>query len=354
MDFTLDDTQTEIIALTAKVLGKDGDPGGVWHALAEAGLLALALPSDLDGDALGVAEVAQVLTEVGRVAAPVPALAALALGVLPVEALGSPGQRAALLPPVAAGETLLTAALHEPSAPLTVRPGTTAVANGGWRLDGVKTAVPYAAESARILIPVSMPGGTGVFLVDPRADGVTLTASRNSSETPEYTVKLDGVAVSEADQLTERGGGQALAALHRFALAGAAALGDGLLAGALTLTSRHVGERTQFGRPLATFQAVAQQIADVYVASRTVHLAATSAVWRLARGLDADTDLDVAAYWLAEEAPAALAICHHLHGGVGVDETYPLHRYSSAVKDLARAVGGAADRLGRLGERVAR
>jgi alkylation response protein AidB-like acyl-CoA dehydrogenase len=141
--------------------------------------------------------------------------------------------------------------------------------------------------------------------------------------------------------------------LHRFALAGAAAFGDGLLAGALDLTTKHIGEREQFGRPLATFQAVAQQIADVYVASRTVHLAARSAVWRLSAGLDADADLGIAAYWLTEEAPAALAICHHLHGGIGVDETYPLHRYSSAVKDLGRTLGGATHRLTALGELVA-
>lgn len=348
MDFTLDDTQTEIAGLTAKVLGAPGDP---WRALAGAGLLALALPPDLEGDGLGIAEVAQVLTEAGRVAAPVPAYAALALGVLPVETLGTPAQRADLLPPVAAGEALLTAALHEPSAPLVADPATTARAGDGhWLLSGVKTAVPYAREATRILTPVTTPGGTAIFLLDPHAEGVTLTPARNSAGTPECTVRLDDVAVAESDLLADHG---AVAALHRFALAGALALGDGLLAGALELTVKHIGERTQFGRPLATFQAVAGQIADVYVAARTVHLAVTSAVWRLASGLDADAELDVAAYWLAEQAPVALATCHHLHGGVGVDETYPLHRYSSAVKDLGRALGGAAHRLGRLGERVA-
>ncbi|MCR6485929.1 acyl-CoA dehydrogenase [Amycolatopsis sp. OK19-0408] len=345
MDFTLDDTQTEIAALAAKVLATDDDP---WRALAASGLLALALPPDLEGDGLGIAEIAQVLTEVGRAAAPVPAYAALALGVLPVETLGTPAQRAQLLPPVAAGEAVLTAALHEPSAPLTGEPAATARAEGGkWLLTGVKTAVPYASEATRILTPVSTPHGTAVYLVDPRADGVTLVPTPNSAGTPECTVRLENVAVEEADLLFDRG---AVAALHRFALAGALAVGDGLLAGALALTVKHVGERTQFGRPLATFQAVAGQIADVYVAARTVHLAVTSAIWRLSAGLDADAELDIAAYWLAAQAPRALATCHHLHGGVGVDETYPLHRYSSAVKDLVRALGGAGHRLGKLGE----
>jgi len=349
VDFTVDETQAEIGALTAKVLGDD--PAASWRALADAGLLALALPTALDGDGLGVAEVAQVLTEIGRVASPVPAYAALALGVLPVQALGSAAQRASLLPPVASGEALLTAALHEPSAPLCGTPTTTAeVSDAGWVLRGLKTAVPEASRAERILTPVSMPGGTGVFLVDPRASGVTLTATRNSSGTPEATMRLDGVFVSESDLLD---GGEATAVLRRFALAGALAWGDGLLAGALDLTVRHVGTRTQFGRPLATFQAVAGQIADVYVAARTVHLAVTSAIWRLSAGLDADSELDTAAYWFAAQAPVALATCHHLHGGIGVDETYPLHRYSSAVKDLARTLGGSSHRLGELGRRVA-
>ncbi|MEV6898242.1 acyl-CoA dehydrogenase family protein [Amycolatopsis sp. NPDC051372] len=316
MDFTPDDTQAETTALSARVLGKSADAAEQWRALAGAGLLALALPADLGGDGLGFAEVAA---------------------------------RADRSRPRGC-----RAALHEPSAPLTTVPDTVGeAADGVWQLTGVKTGVPYAADATRILTPVALPGGTAVALIDPCADGVDLVRTPSSGGSPEYTVRLAGVRLADTEFLRDRSPGHAVATLHRFALAGALALGDGLLAGALALTTRHLAERTQFGRPLAAFQAVAQQIADVYVAARTVHLAATSAGWRLAAGLDADTELDVAAYWLTDQAPAALATCHHLHGGLGVDREYPLHRYSSAVKDLGRAIGGAAHRLGRLGERVA-
>ncbi|MBK1788678.1 acyl-CoA dehydrogenase family protein [Prauserella cavernicola] len=354
MDFTPDETQREIAELTAGVLDKAGDDGDrAWRGLAEAGLLALSLPAELGGDGLGVAEVAAVLTETGRVAAPVPALATLALGVLPLGALGTPGQRAELLPEAAESGAVLTAALHEPSDPLTIRPATTAVADdGAWRLTGTKIGVPYAGAARRVLVPATLPGGTGVFLVDPHGDGVTLTATPTSSGSPEHTLRLDGAVVADTDLLGSAGAGRALRTLHRFALAGTAAIGDGALAGALALTTGHLGTREQFGRPLATFQAVAQEIADVYVASRTVHLAATSAVWRLGAGLDPDGELDIAAYWLAEQAPRALAACHHLHGGVGLDVTYPLHRYSSLVKDLVRGLGGVESRLERVGALV--
>jgi len=131
--------------------------------------------------------------------------------------------------------------------------------------------------------------------------------------------------------------------LTPYGIAGTCVLGAGALAGALDLTAAHVGSREQFGRPLAAFQAVAQQIADVYVAVRTVRLATLTACWNLAAA-----DLDVAAYWFAAEAPAAVRTCHHLHGGLGLDVTYPLHRHSSLVRDLVRSLGGVEHRLERL------
>jgi alkylation response protein AidB-like acyl-CoA dehydrogenase len=134
--------------------------------------------------------------------------------------------------------------------------------------------------------------------------------------------------------------------LYHLAVAGACALIDGAVAGALVLTRDYVATREQFGRPLAAFQAVSQQIADVYIASRTMHLATLSACWQLNQ--DQGADLDVAGYWCAEQAPQSVRLCHHLHGGLGMDVTYPLHRFSCLVADLVRFLGGAEYRLERL------
>ncbi|MBN6041461.1 acyl-CoA dehydrogenase family protein [Amycolatopsis sp. 195334CR] len=345
MDFTPGAHEAAVTELAAQILRGEADS---WPALAKSGLLALSLPADLGGDGLGVAEVCALLTEIGRAAADVPALPALALGALPLDAFGTPEQRAAFLPGVGDGTEVLTAALHEPSAPFPSRPSTTASqANGGWLLNGMKTAVPRAAEATRILVPASLPVGTGVFLVDPKAPGVTVEESYHSGGTPEHRLTFAEVPLDERNLL-----GGTLDGVHRFAIAGTLATLDGLLAGALELTTQHIGERVQFGRPLAAFQAVAQQIADVYIASRTVHLSTTSAIWRLATGRDADEELDVAAYWATEQVPLAMGICHHLHGGLGVDTSYPMHRYSAAAKDLVRFLGGHAHRLGELAGRA--
>jgi alkylation response protein AidB-like acyl-CoA dehydrogenase len=191
--------------------------------------------------------------------------------------------------------------------------------------------VPYAAEAGRILVAA----GDRVVLVDPAGPGVAITRTPSSTGDPEYTVRLDDAPVVATLP------GMCARDLHRLAVAGACCLADGALAGALVLTRDHVATRRQFGRPLAEFQAVSQQIADIYIASRTLHLATLSACWRLHTSRDPDSDLDIAAWWLREEALNAVLLCHHLHGGIGVDISYPLPRISSLFRDLSRYLGDA-------------
>ena len=367
MDFSLGETQQAVIEAAAGVLGQrqpqphppaqppapgDDYDRALWKELGQAGLLGLAIPEWFGGGGLGVLDTAVLLTEIGRQAAPVPALATLMMGVLPVTRWAGRGILQHLLTGVGAGDVVLTAAVREPSEPMPPKPATT-VNVGDGTVSGVKIGVPYAAAANRILVPATVSGdGTAIAVVDPSADGVTITRTPSSAGAPEYTLRLDEVVASTILG-TNRADNRAVADLYQLTLAGACCLADGAVAGALALTTKHVATRQQFGRPLATFQAVAQHIADVSIASRTLHLAARSSCWRLDTGREAGRDLDVAAYWLADQAPEALRICHHLHGGTGMDVSYPLHRYSALVKDLVRLVGGAEYRLSLLGARIA-
>ena len=201
----------------------------------------------------------------------------------------------------------------------------------------------YADRAALLLVSGVADGRPVVGLVDPRADGVTLVESASSRAlldgVVEHTVVLDNAPI---DLLP---GADAFRIAHDNAVTGLVVLAAGLLAGARDLTADHIKGRTQFGRTLAEFQAVAMQIADVYIASRTLDLVADNAVWRIAKVLDVRDDLAVAAYWTCAEAPAALHTCHHLHGGMGVDETYPLHHHYSWLTDITHALGGPAGTL---------
>lgn len=363
MDFTVGDAEIEASALAARLLSapvRDGaaaDAGGshsdldssLWKELGQAGLLSLAVPTELGGEGLGVQATAAVLTQVGRHAAAIPALATLALGVLPVARSADSELKHLLLSGVAAGETILTAAIREPSRPMPEAPATTAtLTRHGVVVSGVKIGVPYAAAARWILVPASThTGDIVVVVVEPDADGLSCQRTHSSSGQPEYTLRLaDSPVLTVLD-------GCSVGDLYRLAAAGACAVADGVLAGALELTTEHVRTREQFGRPLATFQAVAQQIADVYAAARTLHLITLSASWQLDTNRDAGRDVDVAAYWLSEHGPVALRICHHLHGGLGMDVTYALPRYSALMTDLVAFLGGAVDGLDRLGAREA-
>jgi alkylation response protein AidB-like acyl-CoA dehydrogenase len=329
MDFTPAESQQAVAALAAEIL-TEPDP---WKELARAGLL--------DASSLGVLDTTCLLTEIGRRTPSLKAHATLMTGALPLARWGC---RPDLIRAVASGEMLLTAAIREPSHPQP-DPPVTAVTNG--TIAGTKLGVPYAEQASLTLVPAS----SMIALVNPHARGVKLTRTPSSSGEPEYTLRMDGAPVEEM-----LGGADCVRDLYQLAIAGACALADGAVAGALALTRDHVATREQFGRPLAEFQAVSQQIADVYIASRTLHLATLAACWRLdagpgvgpEMGTAAGADLDVAGYWCAEQAPRSVRICHHLHGGLGMDVTYPLHRFSSLVADLVRYLGGAEYRLERL------
>jgi alkylation response protein AidB-like acyl-CoA dehydrogenase len=331
MDFIPTESQQAVTELAAEILATPTP----WKQLAQSGLLGLGIP-----------ETTALLTEIGRAATPLPALT-LMTGVLPLTRWG----RADLLPAAAAGDLILTAAIREPSDPFPKVPATTVT---GDTISGTKVGVPYAGEAAYMVVPatwVKNPAMAGsathdndvLAIVDPTSEGVSLTRTPSSSGQPEYTVKLDRAPVDSVLGPPARARD-----LYQLAVAGACAMADGAVAGALALTREHIATRHQFGRPLAAFQAVSQQIADVYIASRTLHLTTVSACWRLAENRDAAADLEVAGYWAADQAPRTVRICHHLHGGTGMDVAYPLHRHSALISDLVRFLGGAAYRLERL------
>jgi alkylation response protein AidB-like acyl-CoA dehydrogenase len=331
VDFSPDEGQQAVADVVTSVLVRENS----WDALVAGGATAFAVPERLGGDGLGLSEVATALTEIGRHGSVSPALATLGLGTTVLLDLASDEQQDRYLAGVAKG-SVLTAALNEPGAPLPDRPATT-FADG--RLNGTKVAVPYAGQADWIVVTTD----SAVVVVSPKADGVQLTKTPTSNGGDEYTVTFSD---AEAD------GVLADATVHRvnqLALAAIGAYASGLVAGALRLTADYVANRHQFGKPLSTFQTVAAQLAEVYIASRTLTLAATSVVWRLSEGRDADDDLDVLGYWLASQAPPVMQICHHLHGGMGMDIDYPMDRYYSTIKDLARLVGGQAHRLDLVG-----
>jgi alkylation response protein AidB-like acyl-CoA dehydrogenase len=332
VDFSPDEGQQAVADVVTSVLDRDNS----WDALVAGGVTALALPERLGGDGVGLPELTTALTEIGRHGTTGPALAVLGATAVLLD-LASEPQQDRYLAGVAKG-TIVTLALNEPGAALPDKPATT-LADG--KLNGTKIAVSYAGQADWLVVTAD----TGVVAVSAKADGVHASKTPTSNHSDEYVVTFSDVTVVDDDVLD---GAQAKR-VNQLALATLGSFAAGMVAGALRLTADYVANREQFGKPLSTFQTVAAQLAEVYIASRTLTLAATSVVWRLSEGRDADDDLDVLGYWLASQAPPVMQICHHLHGGMGMDIDYPMDRYYSTIKDLTRLVGGPSHRLDLVG-----
>jgi acyl-CoA dehydrogenase len=196
--------------------------------------------------------------------------------------------------------------------------------------------------------------GIAAFIVDTGADGVALTRQTTTTGRPEAIVDLDGVRVGADRLLGEDADGAAVITLiTEFATTALCVQEAGACASALDLTAEYTKTRVQFDKPIATFQAVGQRAADAYVDTEAIRLTAWQAASRLAAGLPAAAEVAVAKYWAAEGGQRVVHAATHLHGGVGVDRDYPLHRYFLLTRQIELTLGGANESLRRLGRLLA-
>lgn len=370
MDFAYSDDQHAIIDLAAQLLSErssherqreielaDGPRFdlSLWKKLAETGLLGTALPEAHGGAGLGFIEVASLMQQIGEHTAPVPYYETVVLGALPLAEFGSNAQQAAWLPRVAEGSAILTAALEEDQAEA-FAPTTRAKRDGeGFLLHGEKLPVPAAELAHTILVPATLEGGDlAVFLVDPTAPGVTLTQLRTTSGQPASKLALDGVKLGVDALLGGEGAGRIILEWMRLrATAALCAMGVGVCEAALRMTAEYTKTRKQFEQPLAMFQAVGHRAADAFIDVAGIRLTTLQACWRVAAGLPAQREVALAKYWVAEAGQRVVAAAQHLHGGIGVDRDYPVHRFYLYAKQIELDLGGSTQQLRSIGRMLA-
>ena len=369
MDFSLSEEQEAVRELAGRILSDLSTPERlrqveatedridrkVFGELASAGLLGVSLPEAVGGAGLGYLAACVVAEEIGRHAAAVPYVASVVLGAAPIARFGTDEQAERWLPRAVSGETILTAALVEPGAD-PWQPTLAAHRDGdGWRLEGTKAEVPAGMVAKAVVVPGRAEDGTvALFVVEPDAAGVRRQRQEATSWQIEAEMEFDGVRVGPESVLVagDDGRGALEWLLERAATAYCVEVA-GACQAAVKLTATYTAEREQFGKPIATFQAVGQRAADAYIDAEGVRLTAWQAAWRLDQGLPAAAEVAVAKYWADEGAQRAVHGAQHLHGGVGVDRDYPLHRYFLRTKHLALTLGGTTPSLLRLGEILA-
>jgi alkylation response protein AidB-like acyl-CoA dehydrogenase len=384
MDFNYSEEQEAVRQLAGQIFGdrvtherlkqieaEAGEEGPfdreLWRELANAGLLAIHLDEEVGGAGLDFVAACLVIEAAGRTAAYVPVVETMVYGAVPIERFGTDAQRKAWLSGVAGGETVLTAALAELSGEIIVpggpQPATTATAraDGSWSITGTKACVPAALVADALMIPAVCEQadggvtGAGVFIVDASAPGLVMTRQTTTTGRPEAIVELSGVTVPADRRLggDDADGAAIIGVMTEFATTALCVLEAGVCAAALELTADYTKTREQFEKPIATFQAVGQRAADAYVDTEAIRLTAWQAASRLATGLPAAAEVAVAKYWAAEGGQRVVHAASHLHGGVGVDRDYPLHRFFLLTEQIELTLGGANESLRRLGRILA-
>lgn len=331
----------------------------LWSQLAESGILALCLPEEDGGSGMGTVELALVLEQQGRHVAPIPLWSTL-VAAMTIAEFGTAAQRAAHLPPVASGERVLSIALAEAGANDVLKPSVRATAEAGaLRVRGTKPAVPYGQHADAVLVPaVDDSGAVVLVLIDTASDGVVRIGVETTAHEPQAHLDLD-VVVPLTAVLGHDGssnavhGGEALRWLYEHSLVGLCAIQLGVAQGSLAIMAEHVSNRQQFGKPLSTFQAVTQRAADGYITTEAMRVTTLNAAWRLAEGYDARRDVEVATFWASDGGQQVITAGQHLHGGIGSDVDYPVHRYFLWGTQLSTILGGASAHLARLGRLIA-
>jgi len=384
MDFNYNEEQEAVRQLAGQIFGdrvthdrlKQVEAGAgeegpfdreLWRELANAGLLGIHLDEEVGGSGLDFVAACLVIEAAGRTAAYVPVVETMVYGAVPIARFGTDAQRKAWLTGVAAGETVLTAALAELQGEIILpggtEPATTATeqADGSWTITGTKACVPAALVADALLVPAlckesdGAVTGVGVFIVDAGAPGLTMLRQATTTGRPEAIVELSNVPVPADRRLggDDADGAAVIGLVAEYATTALCVLEAGVCASALELTAEYTKTREQFDKPIATFQAVGQRAADAYVDTEAIRLTAWQAASRLAAGLAAAPEVAVAKYWAAEGGQRVVHAASHLHGGVGVDRDYPLHRFFLLTEQIELTLGGANESLRRLGRILA-
>jgi len=327
-------------------------PIELWKEMADLGWLGMNFPAEYDGLDCTFLDVYGIYVEAGRTLAPAPLLEAIAIGGSLIARLGTEAQKQALLPGIAAGDKIVTLAMMEPEGrygaegvELAAKPG-----GGGYVLDGTKLLVACAGSAERLIVAARTGGsgedGVSLFLVDPKAAGVSLERTRNIGGYPLYAVTFSNVSVPASDALGPVG--KAWDGLNEV-LMKAAVLQSAMVVGAgervLEIAVGYAKDRVQFGTPIGKHQAVQYLCTDVAIAQHTTRLLTLHAAWKIDSGQPFLREAALAKASASKAAAKMTYAAHEVHAGIGFMIDYDLQLYTLRGKHWEFNLGDARHHL---------
>ena len=365
MDFTYSDEQNAISTLANQIFQEQvtwdrhknleqqlADNGSyhdeqLWSIVAEAGLLGIALDEQYGGMGFGYAELSLLFDEAGKVLAPLP-LIPTTVCALAIQQF-APAEHKELLQHTASGKTILTAALTETAQQDPMQPSTSATFESGqWVLNGNKLCVPFAHVAEKILVSAATGEGPALFVIDAKAQGLSMHALLHTTLEPNYEMVLEQVTAEY-----RLGDAQALQYLvDRYSIA-LCSYQVGCTDTAMSMTAKYVAEREQFGVKIGTFQAVGHRAANMFIDVTCLRLVTLQAASLLHDNRDAQTAVLIAKSWAGDAGHRVSYASQHLHGGFGVDRDYGLWRYATRCKHNELTLGSSHYLLDQLGKNIA-
>ena len=319
----------------------------LWGKLVDSDILTSAAAAQVGGDGFGVLEQVAILVALGHQLAAVPYLDSVMLGAGALARFGSEELQQEWGAPAVSGDKILAVALDGEMGEGPVR---AAGSGAGLRLTGTRTLIGFGPVADAFLVPAETDSGTAVFVVAATDPGVAVTGLQTTGLGSVGHLALDGVAVDDARRV---GGGEVVAWLRTLTSLGRSAFQLGVLERGLQMTAEYAREREQFDRPIGSFQAVAQRLADGYIDVKGLRLTLTQAAWKVSEDVPAEMDVASAAFWAADAGHRVAHTAVHVHGGVGIDTEHPLHRYFVAAKRNEFTQGAATVHLRKLGALLA-
>ena len=328
----------------------------MWQKLAEQGWLGLIIPEKYGGVELEFQDLTILLEEMGRFMLPGPYFSNVVLGGMSIMDSGTEEQKQEYLPRIAEGQIIVTLALNEPSGrwdPEGIE--LTATETGGkYALNGTKLFVPNAHISDYIVVVARTGDGEddiSLFILPSQTNGVNQTLLKTIASDRQSEVTFDNVELSASSLLGEKNRGwQTIEKVLKWGAIGKCAEMSGGGQSVLDMTVEYAKQRTQFGRPIGTFQAIQHHCANMATDVEGAKFITYQAAWMLSEGLPADREVAMAKAWVSDAYKRVCALGHQSHGAIGFTKEHNMQLYSRRAKAAELAFGDSDLHLDKVAE----
>ena len=335
---------------------ENGYTAEMWQKLAEQGWLGLIIPEKYGGVELEFQDLTILLEEMGRFMLPGPYFSNVVLGGMSIMDSGTEEQKQEYLPRIAEGQIIVTLALNEPSGrwdPEGIQL-TATEAGGKYTLNGTKLFVPNAHISDYIVVVARTGDGENdisLFILPSQSNGVNQTLLKTIASDRQSEVTFDNVGLPASSLLGEKNRGwQTIEKVLKWGAIGKCAEMSGGGQSVLDMTVEYAKQRTQFGRPIGTFQAIQHHCANMATDVEGAKFITYQAAWMLSEGLPADREVAMAKAWVSDAYKRVCALGHQSHGAIGFTKEHNMQLYSRRAKAAELAFGDSDLHLDKVAE----